>query len=60
LEIDYEALHLPGDPDHTLFVYLAPDGDTRSAYALKLLASWNAQTNAPNSRDTQPSRLNAL
>jgi hypothetical protein len=24
LEIDYEALHLPGDPDQTLFVYRAP------------------------------------
>jgi transcriptional regulator with XRE-family HTH domain len=44
LEIDYEALQLPGDPDQTLFVYRAPDGDTRSAEALKLLASWNAQT----------------
>jgi transcriptional regulator with XRE-family HTH domain len=44
LEIDYEALHLPGDPDQTLFVYRAPDGDTTSADALKLLASWNAQT----------------
>lgn len=39
LEIDYEALHLPGDPDQTLFVYRVPDGDTRSAEALRLLAS---------------------
>jgi transcriptional regulator with XRE-family HTH domain len=46
LEIDYEALQLPGDPDQTLFVYRAPDGDTRSAEALKLLASWNARTAA--------------
>jgi hypothetical protein len=44
LEIDYEALHLPGDPDQTLFVYRAPEGDTTSADALKLLASWNAET----------------
>ena len=44
LEIDYEALHLPGDPDQTLFVYRAPDGDTDSAEALSLLASWNAHT----------------
>jgi hypothetical protein len=44
LEIDYEALHLPGDPDQTLFVYRAPDGDTESAEALRLLASWNAKT----------------
>ena len=38
LEIDYEALHLPGDSDQTLFVDRAPDGDTRSADALELLA----------------------
>jgi hypothetical protein len=44
IEIDYEALHLPGDPDQTLFVYRAPDGDTRSAEALRLLASWNARS----------------
>ena len=51
LEIDYEALQLPGDPDQTLFVYRAPDGDTRSAEALKLLASWQAQgTPAPMSK----------
>lgn len=46
LEIDYEALHLPGDPDQTLFVYRAPDGDTRSAEALDLLASWTAHPDA--------------
>ena len=44
LEIDYEALQLPGDPDQTLFVYRAPDGDTRSAEALRLLASWHADS----------------
>jgi hypothetical protein len=44
LEIDYEALQLPGDPDQTLFVYRAPEGDTRSAEGLKFLASWNAGT----------------
>lgn len=42
LEIDYEALKLPGDPDQTLFIYRTPDGDIRSAEALKLLASWYA------------------
>ena len=51
LEIDYEALHLPGDPDQTLFVYRAPDGDTRSAEALTLLASWNARTHHTCSHD---------
>jgi hypothetical protein len=44
LEIDYEALHLPGDNDQTLFVYRAPDGDIASAEALALLASWNARS----------------
>jgi transcriptional regulator with XRE-family HTH domain len=53
LEIDYEALQLPGDPDQTLFVYRAPDGDTRSADALRLLASWNATTSMTN-REPQP------
>ncbi len=43
LEIDYEALHLPGDPNQTLFVYRVPDGDTPSAEALALLASWYAR-----------------
>ena len=47
LEIDYEALKLPGDPNQTLFVYRAPDGDTCSQEALRLLASW-----ADRSRDT--------
>ena len=56
LEIDYEALQLPGDPDQTLFVYRAPDGDTRSAEALRLLASWHADspdaTTTPSTRQT--------
>jgi transcriptional regulator with XRE-family HTH domain len=43
LEIDYEALRLPGDDDQTIFVYRAPDRDDRSAEALSLLASWSAQ-----------------
>jgi transcriptional regulator with XRE-family HTH domain len=57
LEIDYEALHLPGDPDQTLFVYRAPDGDTRSAEALQLLASWHAngqQAASPARRQSRP------
>ena len=52
LEIDYEALHLPGDNDQTLFVYRAPDGDTASAEALALLASWNARATASTPRHT--------
>lgn len=42
VEIDYEALRLPDDPDQTLFVYRAADGDTKSAEALRLLSSWSA------------------
>ena len=57
LEIDYEALHLPGDPDQTLFVYRAPDGDTKSADALTLLASWNART-TPTTRSTPDQQAN--
>jgi hypothetical protein len=52
---EYEALHLPGDPDQTLFVYRAPDGDTRSAEALKLLASWSARIAADDNHDQHPS-----
>jgi hypothetical protein len=55
LEIDYEALHLPGDPDQTLFVYRVPVGDTRSAEALKLLASWSALITADDNQDQHPS-----
>ena len=51
VEIDYEALHMPGDPDQTLFVYRPPDGDTASAEALALLASWNALTPATSAAD---------
>jgi hypothetical protein len=55
MEIDYEALHLPGDPDQTLFIYRAPNGDTRSAEALTLLASWNAQTTTHTGSASEPS-----
>lgn len=58
LEIDYEALHLPGDHDQTLFVYRAPDGDIASAEALALLASWNADTATSPTSTTSP-RLTA-
>ncbi len=38
LEIDYEALVLPGEPGQTLFVYRAADEDTISHDALARLA----------------------
>ena len=54
LEIDYEALHLPGDPDQTLFVYRASEGDIRSAEALTLLASWSTREADSTADDPQP------
>ena len=41
LELDFEALELPGDPGQRLSIYTAPP-DSPSAAALDLLASWNA------------------
>ncbi len=41
LELDYEALDLPGDPGLRMFVYTAAPGSP-SADALTLLASWAA------------------
>ena len=41
LELDYEALDLPGDPGLRMFVYTAAPGSP-SADALALLASWAA------------------
>lgn len=45
LDIDYEALQLPGETDQTLFVYRAPDDDPHSQEAIRLLASWAAPPN---------------
>jgi len=41
LELDYEALDFPGDPELRMFVYTAAPGSP-SADALALLASWAA------------------
>jgi transcriptional regulator with XRE-family HTH domain len=42
IEIAYEALALPGDPDQTLYIYSVEPG-SRSAAGLDLLASWIAE-----------------
>jgi len=39
LDVDYETLTLPGDPDTTLFVYTTPAGSP-ARRAMDLLASW--------------------
>jgi transcriptional regulator with XRE-family HTH domain len=46
LELDYEALELPGDPGQRINVYTAPP-DSPSEQALTLLASWTARQPAP-------------
>jgi hypothetical protein len=40
IDIDYEAMDVPGDPDQKLFVYNAEPGSS-SSQALALLASWD-------------------
>ena len=44
LDLDFEAMTLPSDPDWQLNIYTAADG-TPTADALKLLASWAASQN---------------
>lgn len=51
LDLDFEAMELPSEPELQLNVYTAPAG-TPTADALKMLASW-AASNAPV---VQPSR----
>ena len=50
LELDYEALELPGDPGQRINVYTAPP-DSPAEEALSLLASWTARQ--PTSADTK-------
>lgn len=54
LELDYEALDLPGDPGLRMFVYTAAPGSP-SADALALLASWAAtQDHSGQARVPEP------
>jgi transcriptional regulator with XRE-family HTH domain len=51
LELDYEALELPGDPGQRINVYTAPP-DSPSTQALNLLASWSIGESAPARTNT--------
>jgi transcriptional regulator with XRE-family HTH domain len=53
LEIHYEAMNLPGDPDQTLFVYTTRVGSP-SHDAIRLLSSWLATTDEPAGREARP------
>lgn len=53
LTLRTEALALPGDPDQTLFVYLADPG-SRSEEALAVLSSWAAGQSHADDRTTAP------
>jgi hypothetical protein len=50
LEIHYEAMNLPADPDQTLFVYTTRAGSP-SHDAMRLLSSWLATTDRPTERE---------
>jgi hypothetical protein len=51
LQLTYEAISLPADPGLTLVVYSAEPGSP-SQDALKLLASWAATLDQPNSDES--------
>ena len=51
LQLTYEAMALPADPGLTLIVYSAEFGSP-SHDALKLLASWAATLDQPNSDES--------
>ncbi|MFH9089987.1 hypothetical protein [Streptomyces sp. NPDC017673] len=53
LDITYEALSLPGDPDQILFVYAGKTDDDLEK--LRILASWYAQS-APVGKDAAQPR----
>jgi transcription regulator MmyB-like protein len=55
LELDFEALELPGDPGQRINVYTAPP-DSPSQEALNLLASWT--TRQPAATADTPEREN--
>ncbi len=57
LEVHYEALNLPADPDQTLFIYTTRTGSA-SHDAMRLLASWSARR-SPGAVDEGPSAAEA-
>jgi transcriptional regulator with XRE-family HTH domain len=58
MEIHYEAMNLPGDPDQTLFVYTTRAGSP-SHDAMRLLSSWLATPDKPAGRKTRPDDVDA-
>jgi hypothetical protein len=50
LVLEYETLLLPGDQDQTIVVYVAAPGSA-TAERLSVLASWNAEADAPVQQD---------
>jgi PAS domain-containing protein len=54
LDLRYETLALPGDPDQLVVTYLAETGST-TAERLALLASWTAPTVSQEERGIRPS-----
>lgn len=46
LDLAYEALRIPDDPDQLLITYSAPP-DSEAAHSLRLLASWHADHGQP-------------
>jgi len=50
LVLEYETLLLPGDQDQTIVVYVAAPGSA-TAERLSVLASWNAEADAPVKQD---------
>lgn len=49
VDINYEALTLPGDPDQTLFIYTPTR--TRDAEALRLLGDWVQTSTTPDPKE---------
>ena len=55
LDLNFESMELPSEPDLTLNVYTAP-ADSASADALKMLASWAATQEAEFAAEGRPAQ----
>jgi len=55
LDLNFESMELPCEPDLTLNVYTAP-ADSASADALKMLASWAATQEAEFAAEGRPAQ----
>jgi transcriptional regulator with XRE-family HTH domain len=58
LDIYYEAMNLPADPDQTLFIYTTRAGSP-SRDAMRLLASWTAEHTPAHGNELRLSRSDA-